>query len=281
MSTLSGLISAGGGGGALPQIALTQSQTWVPPQDGNVCIHVIGAGASGRASDASANANGGGAGGYCKKNSLAVTTSGSYTVVVGVGGAPQTTTPSSASYHNAGGASTVAGTGLSATLTANGGAGYDGRGASYQLLGGSASGGDVNNTGGSGNAGGGGAVGVYGAGAVGNAPAYYYRGGTTDAYGDVSLSGFGHIAGGKGGNGKTFYGNHDRRASENQIESGGFLCGGGSVYARLAQSGLATIYAGDGGIGGGGGGLRTNGTSGQWVTGRGGDGIVLIQYLPS
>jgi hypothetical protein len=59
------------------------------------------------------------------------------------------------------------------------------------------------------------------------------------------------------------------------------LCGGGSVYARLAQSGLATVYAGDGGIGGGGGGLRTASSAGQWVTGRGGDGIVLIQYLPS
>jgi hypothetical protein len=237
-----------------------------------VCIHVIGAGASGRASNSSSNANGGGAGGYCKKNSLAVTTGGSYTVVVGVGGLPQTSQPAAETYHNAGGNSTVAGTGLSATLTANGGV--------NNATGGSASNGDVNNTGGAGNTGGGGAVGVYGTGAVGNAPAYYYRGGTTDAYGDVSLSGFGHIAGGKGGNGKTFYGN-TTRATENQIESGGFLCGGGSVYARLAQSGLATVYAGDGGIGGGGGGLRTASSGGQWVTGRGGDGIVLIQYLPS
>ena len=82
MSTLSSLIS-GGGGGALPQIALTQSQTWVPPQDGNICIHVIGAGGAGLSSTGTLNS--GGAGGYCKKNSLAVTTSGSYTVVVGVG----------------------------------------------------------------------------------------------------------------------------------------------------------------------------------------------------
>jgi len=264
------ILAAEAGGGALPQITLTQSQTWVPPQDGNVCIHVIGAGASGRSSTANSSVKGGGAGGYSKKNSLAVTTSGSYTVVVGVGGVPVTAV--NASYHNAGGASTVAGTGLSATLTANGG--YN------NSAGGAASGGDVNNTGGAGNTGGGGAVGVYGTGAVGNSPTYYYRGGTTDAYGDVSLSGFGHIAGGKGGNGKTFYGNNDTRASENQIESGGFLCGGGSVYARLAQTGLATIYAGDGGIGGGGGGLRTASTAGQWVTGRGGDGIVIIQYLP-
>ena len=83
MSTLSSLIS--GGGGALPQITLTQSQTFVPPQDGNVCIHVIGAGGGG-AGEVNA-ANGAGAGGYCKKNILAVTTGGSFTVVVGAGGA--------------------------------------------------------------------------------------------------------------------------------------------------------------------------------------------------
>jgi hypothetical protein len=96
-----------GGNDTLPQIALTQSQTWVPPQDGNVCIHVIGAGGSG--SGGTSYQYSGGAGGYCKKNSLAVTTDGSYTVVVGVGGAR--TTGSSA----AGGNSTVAGTELSST----------------------------------------------------------------------------------------------------------------------------------------------------------------------
>ena len=252
----------------------------MPPQDGNVCIHVIGAGASGRSNTTPSLANGGGAGGYCKKNSLAVTTSGSFTVVVGVGGVNITSAPNSASYHNAGGNSTVAGTGLSATLTANGGAGYDGRGASYQLLGGAASNGDVNNIGGSGNNGGGGAVGVYGAGAVGNAAAYYYRGGSTDAYGDVSLSGFGHIAGGKGGNGRSFVGAQARDVP-GFGETGGFLCGGGSVYVQTNQVGNVSIYAGDGGIGGGGGGLRMASTGGQVSTGKGGDGLVLIQYLPS
>ena len=84
MATLSSLISSGGGGGGLPvNIALTESQTWVPPVDGNICIHVIGAGSGGIGSS---GGGGGGAGGYCKKNSLAVTTSGSFTVVIGAGG---------------------------------------------------------------------------------------------------------------------------------------------------------------------------------------------------
>ena len=96
----------------LPQIALTQSQTFVMPQDGNVCIHVIGGGGAGT----SLGLKSGGAGGYCKKNSLAVVTGGSFTVVVGAGGPA---TRNGATPAN-GGNSTVAGPGLSATLTANG-----------------------------------------------------------------------------------------------------------------------------------------------------------------
>ena len=78
-------LGAGSGGGALPQIALTQSQTWVPPQDGHICIHVIGAGGGGFAST-SGGPYGGGAGGYCKKPTFAVTTTSSFTVVRGGGG---------------------------------------------------------------------------------------------------------------------------------------------------------------------------------------------------
>ena len=76
-------VFAASSAGVLPQIALTNSQTWVPPMDGNICIHVIGAGGAGEGHGVQS----GGAGGYCKKNSLAVTTSGSYTVVIGTGGA--------------------------------------------------------------------------------------------------------------------------------------------------------------------------------------------------
>ena len=105
-----------GGNDTLPQITLTQSQTFVPPQDGNVCIHVIAGGGAGYAGDTNLS---GGAGGYSKKTTLAVTTAGSFTVVVGVGGVGNRNGATPA----AGGNSTVAGTGLSATITANGGAG--------------------------------------------------------------------------------------------------------------------------------------------------------------
>ena len=257
MSTLSGLISAGGGG-ALPQIALTQSQTWVPPQDGNICIHVIGAGGAGF-TRASGSAESGGAGGYCKKNSLAVTTSGSYTVVVGVGG-PRT--QNGATTTN-GGNSTVAGTGLSATLTANGGiAGVNGTSGA----GGSAANGDVNNTGGAGTAnGGGGAVGVYGTGAAG---VYLMGGGQSDAAADgIGLSGFGQITGGRAGGYAT---------NVPLTQPAGALSGGAISYV------LQNIRAlgGDGGIGGGGGSANAP-TVSYCTAGAGGDGIVLIQYLPS
>ena len=32
---------------AFPQLTITTSMTWVPPQDGTVCIHVVAAGGSG------------------------------------------------------------------------------------------------------------------------------------------------------------------------------------------------------------------------------------------
>ena len=129
MSTLTGFISSGGGGGGLyggviEEIVLNKSQTWVPHQNGTVNIYVIGGGgAGGKVSGVSGNnfVTGGGAGGLCIHKSLDVTTSGSFTVICGAGGlAPFS---SNASDAPDGGNSTVAGTGLSSTLTANGGSG--------------------------------------------------------------------------------------------------------------------------------------------------------------
>ena len=271
MSTLSGLISAGGGG-ALPQIFLTQSQTWVPPQDGNVCIHVIGAGSGGAYSTSASRINSGGAGGYCKKNSLAVTTGGSFTVVVGVGGAGRV---GAYGVGPAGGASTVAGTGLSSTLTANGGGQTgDPYSSSTQGPGGSAANGDVNNTGGAGlyNAGGG-AVGIYGTGATGST---YHRAGQTDARGGgLQNSGFGHICGGIAGR---LSGGYLNPSSMQGTSGGGDLCGGGQVYIN---NNSLIQYGGDAGIGGGGGGIRVSALVNYAGGGNGGDGIVIIQYLPS
>ena len=242
----------------LPQISLTQSQTFVMPQDGNVCIHVIGAGGSGTSNTGQAFS--GAAGGYCKKNSLAVTKGGSFTVVVGVGG-PR------GSGTSDGGNSTVAGPGLSATLTANGGDG----GKSSGNAGGTAANGDVNNTGGvglTGDRGGGGAVGIYGTGAAG---IQYKQGGDSDAQGGES--GFGHIAG--GGKGGTHMQNNLIVTARGL--DGGFLAGGGQ--GQGGASDCPTI-GGNGGSGGGGGSTQAT-TQSAALGGKGGDGLVLIQYLPS
>ena len=162
MSNFTDFIGGGGGGGGLyggvlEEIILNQSQTWVPPRNGTVSIYVIGAGGSGgkrHGGTSNGMATGGGAGGLCLKESLDVTTSGSFTVTIGAGGvAPYNNTVSQAGVD--GGNSTVSGTGLSATLTANGGAGGgvvsgEGNSGVNGGAGGTASNGDYNRTGGRG-----------------------------------------------------------------------------------------------------------------------------------
>ena len=263
-----------GGNDTLPQIALTESQTFVPPQDGNVCIHVIGAGAGGNGGVNYGSS--GGAGGYCKKNSLAVTTASSFTVVIGVGSSGQ----DGDSNSTAGGNSTVAGTGLSATLTANGGGATSGNTGGG---GGTASNGDVNNTGGAGgnggSDGGGGAVGVYGTGesGAGNNP---HEAGSSDAMGPSSFSGFGQIVGDRGGLGRA---NATAAGGTFPLPSrvdGGFLSGGGQIRSN-GVSNNSLMMGGCSLIGGGGGGCRVPNSMPSAIGGHGGDGIVLIQYLPS
>jgi len=253
MSNFTDFIS--GGGGSLPvNIALTKSQTWVPPVDGTICIHVIGAGGGGGANISSYS--GGGAGGYCKKSSLAVTTSGSFTVVIGAGGSGGLP-----GDGTAGGNTTVAGTGLSSTLTANGGAGGT---TSNSVAGGAASNGDVNNAGQNSSIYGGGGIRVNG----GSAYTGNFTGGTCDSLGDPSLSGYGYLAGGLGGK-YIGYGSGD--------SNGGFLSGGGTTH----WSANAEVSGGSGGIGGGGGACK-NDFSGNFANGgQGGNGIVIIQYLPA
>ena len=160
MATLSTLISSasGGGGGlyggVIMEIPLTRSQTFVPPRDGTVNIICIGAGGSGSYcwQPGGTIATGGGAGGLCIKEGLEVTTSSSFTVTIGTGGEPAYA--GTANDGNAGGNTTVSGTGLSATLTANGGgAGQEGfvtENGAAGGAGGTASNGDINRTGGAG-----------------------------------------------------------------------------------------------------------------------------------
>ena len=266
MSNLTDLISAGGGGGSLPvNIALTESQTWVPPADGNICIHVIGAGGGGQGGN---GGGGGGGGGYCKKTTLAVTTSGSFTVVVGVGGLGSKSDQTASN----GGNSTVAGTGLSATLTANGGTGPA---TNANGQGGTASNGNVNNTGGQGGFYGGGAVGVYRSNSSNSQTINRGGGESSDALGDSALMGYGYIVGGKGG--KTFSGEVNGIGTAVGM-NGEFLAGGGSI---MAGSGNVNSWAGDGGIGGGGGMNYKTSNANRAYGGTGGDGIVIIQYLPA
>ena len=269
----------GGGSASFPTIFLSKSQTWVPPQDGNIMIHVIGAGGSG-ATNYTQNATSGAAGGYCKKNTLAVTTSGSFTIVVGAGGSRV----SGDTSGNAGGNSTVAGTGLSSTLTANGGAG--GVTNSYaDVAGGSASGGDVNNTGGKAyyvdnGYSGGGAVGLAGTGNSGFSSGRDYRGGDCDIVGDLWSSTLGQIAGGRGGTG--FYTNRDgnhAKVPTLRNSDGGPFAGGGSIMADFSYQ-VSPVVGGNGGIGAGGGMARYASTSSFATSGRGGEGIVIIQYIP-
>ena len=274
----------GGGSASYPTFFLTTSQTWVPPQDGNICIHVVGAGGSGSIGGQSnmQNMRGGGAGGYCKKNSLAVTTSGSFTVVVGAGGAARITNVDSTSVYESGydgGNSTVSGTGLTSTLTANGGE----KGARVTFGGGgTASGGDLNYTGGNGRTyAGGGAVNLTNTGTTHNATVLAqdtgFYAGTPQIQGNFWDSKEGVLMGGKGGIGCR---NPTSTNSSMQtlVSDGGFLAGGGNVMCDQANI-YMSIYGGAGGLGGGGGAGILRNTKGA-AGGLGGDGVVVIQYLP-
>ena len=262
MSNFTDFIS-GGGSASYPTIFLHNSQTWVPPQDGNIRIHVIGAGGSGCGTNTGLLESGA-AGGYCRKNSLAVTTSGSFTVVIGAGGA---SVMGAVAAGTAGGTTSVAGTGLGSTLTATGGAGGV-VGSNTYTAGGTATGGDVNNTGGRGGYNkGGGAVGLLGTGndggETGGGGATSY-GANCDVLGDFYSSSLGQISGGGGG---------ATSGSSGPILPAGELAGGGGAYfAAASVVGHASI--------GGGGGFTLNGTVLNIISGRGGEGCVVIQYIP-
>lgn len=265
MSNFSDFIS-GGGSASFPTIFLHNSQTWVPPQDGNIMIHVIGAGGSGSGSTVDSNVQSGAAGGYCRKNFLAVTTSGSFTVVVGAGGASRI---SSSGAGTGGGVTSVSGTGLGSTLTSTGGAGGTLSTGTY-TTGGVATGGDVNYTGGRGGFRiGGGAVGLTGTGNDGFSGANSYRtvGANCDILGDFYSSTLGQISGGAGG--VVYTGS----ATGCLVEAGELAGGGSSAASSIPLAvGHASI--------GGGGGWTQNGTGVDILSGRGGEGCVVIQYIP-
>ena len=261
---------------ALPQITINKSQTWVPPQDGVVCIHVVGAGGSGAVGNTFYDAAGG-AGAYAKIPSLAVTTAGSFTLVVGVGGA-FIGKVGGQQNGNAGGNSTIAGTGITGTLTCGGGGGgiYNTQvnPAAGGAVSGSTSQGWAGYSGGGGRVGGG-AVGIFATGnesAAFNGSIYNRNGAATDAaFGGLAMSGHGAICGGTTG------GPHYTNDMNFRGEGDDF-CGGGYGYA----SGAGSAQGGKGGVGAGGGPFFPSGGasySHKGTSGAGGNGIILIQYL--
>ena len=266
---------AAAGGKTYPQYFITKSQTWVPPEDGNICIHVIGGGGSGAVGTTSWGA--GAAAAYGKIASLAVTTSGSFTLVVGAGGAMRM----GIGEGYAGGNSTIAGTGITGTLTCGGGGGgrtdmYNAE-TTYNAAGGAVSG--SANEGWAGFSGGtgtvsGGAVGVYATGATMSAVSYL--GAKTDAGpGGILASRYGTICGGQRGG--VWQSNQSAEDQSDHIHGEDF-CGGGYAYSSVGIN----SFSGNGGIAAGGGACRSNNSSyaGYMRAGTGGHGIILIQYLP-
>tara|TARA_R110002072_G_scaffold171968_4_gene325731 strand:+ start:2032 stop:3243 length:1212 start_codon:yes stop_codon:yes gene_type:complete len=243
MAVLLGNVNQGLYGGVLMEIPLTRSQTFVPPRNGTVNIICIGAGGSGAycRNGTGTIGTGGGAGGLCIKEGLDVTTSGSFTITIGAGGA--SVYASGSTSGTAGGNTTVAGTGLSATLTANGGGG----GVAFAITengaaggaGGTASNGTINRTGGAGGTVGAGLVTTgnralmelsTGGGAVAILTATGYAGGSitladggTKFTNDMYLATGGAGIGGRGGGVHSVDGN----LAQNQV---GFN-GGGASYA--------------------------------------------------
>jgi len=263
---------SGGGSPSFPTIFLHNSQTWVPPQDGNIMIHVIGGGGGGSGSN-SASTESGAAGGYCRKNSLAVTTSGSFTVTIGAGGAG---TLGAYGAGTAGGVTTMAGTGLS-LLRSFGGAGGALSNNTY-TTGGPATGGDVNYTGGRGGyQRGGGAVGLTGTGNDGltsTLASKASRGGSCDLVGDFYSSTLGQLSGAVGGDGTTLQSNPYANSGYNENPKAGPLAGGGSLWTTIGDAQRQM----DATIGGGGG--WTYAQAKSCYSGGGGQGCVVIQYIP-
>jgi len=150
MSTLTGLISAGGGGGSpFPTMVFQESTTWACPVAMEALVYVIGAGGSGAfyaSNIANHNAGGGGAGG-CAVSKLTLAAQ-NYTLTIGSGGSA--VVGYNVANGNDGGASSMSGSGMT-TMTANGGTGGRTSTASSGSgsTGGTATGGTLyNNTGG-------------------------------------------------------------------------------------------------------------------------------------
>jgi len=214
-------IGFGGSGGPSATRVYSTSGTWTKPDNvSTIMVEVQGAGGSGSSSSTASNVNGGGGGGYARKL-IDVSSISSATITVGSGGAGV----SPSSVGNDGGESiwsdgtntVTASGGLGATITT-----YD------ETPGGSASGGDLNITGGLGHAGSG-----------------------FESAGGSSIFG----TGGQGG-----YANESNRITVGN----GYGGGGGGTYNAASGPGtngvvVVTEYSEAGASGSGGGGSSSSG----------------------
>ena len=273
------------------------SGTFTPNQNlTNVDYLVIAGGASG-----SGGGGGGGAGGLRStvdvtgggaslESKISLTSGTAYTVTVGAGGAA---TVNTYDIGNAGGNSSIAGSGLT-TITSTGGGGGGGADSSKDSrrgqTGGSGGGGAYNASAGEGAGGartaspvqgydGGSVISTAGSGAL----SYSAGGGGAGAVGaNITTSSTASSAGGIGvsipsianvtGTGvSTYYaggGGGGTAGSGSQVSAGG-LGGGGRGYTTAGERGVVNT-------GGGGGG--TGGQNGSSVGGAGGSGLVVIRY---
>lgn len=259
-------------------LLIAYSQTWVPPVDGNICIHVIGAGGSGAAGLNYHSLRCGAAGGYAKLNSLAVTTSDSFSITVGAGGKGVTAdwylAPNG--YGIDGGSTTVSSSLLTSTITAMGGEGGRNNG---EMAGGTASGGDINSTGGLGRYNYAGGLKLTGTTSYPESNGSDGRSEDCDIIGPESLMGHGFICGGLGGNHMQNSTSYDVSFAMPFARDGGFGAGGG-IMKYVGASHIGNQFGGNGGIGGGGGLCGATQTS-KAKSGDGGNGLVIIQYLSS
>ena len=94
------------------------------------------------------------------------------------------------------------------------------------------------------------------------------------------MSGYGQIVGGnKSGDGYYSNGTAATSVSAWRSSNGEALCGGGGNNGNGHSNIYNYVIGGHGGIGGGGGSGRNSMSNSYSFGGRGGDGIVLFQYL--
>ena len=113
--------AAAGGGGITPTISFLGSQSWTPAYDMEAYVYVIGAGGSGCAGSNSGDFLSGGGAGGCAISKLTLSSGTAYTITIGAGGA-RVTSSSGYTVGNAGGNTSLSGSGIS-TMTGNGGSG--------------------------------------------------------------------------------------------------------------------------------------------------------------